>query len=61
MLAMNAQNIKKIKSNQEMLCVSYVVAVAVGRHGPILPGSLRISLFLCVCSSFSLPCTFLQV
>lgn len=47
MLAMNAQNIKKIKPNQEMLCVSYIDTVAVGEHGhlqesfcPIPPGGL---------------------
>lgn len=52
MLAMNAQNNQKIKPNQEKLCVSYVDALAVGKHGhvqesfyPVPPGSLGVSIF----------------
>ena len=51
MLAVNAQNIRNIQPNQEMLCVSYKGAVAVGKHGhlqdscPISPGSLGVSIF----------------
>jgi len=55
MLAMNAQNIRKIKPNQKMLCVSYTDAIALGKHGhlqesfcPIHPGSLGVSIFLCI-------------
>lgn len=55
MLAMNAQNNQKIKPNQEKLCVSYVDALAVGKHGhvqesfyPVPPGSLEVSIFVCL-------------
>lgn len=46
---------KKIKPNQEKLWVSYVDALAVGKHGhvqesfyPVPPGSLEVSIFVCL-------------